>query len=70
VAIRSYPACPVLPILVGVGNCRQLGITEAEADKEVVELSGVTAVGNLARELGQKMPTDSRAGVEKSAVVF
>jgi uncharacterized membrane protein len=39
--------------------CRQLGITEAEADKEVVELSGVTAVDNLARELGQKMPSDS-----------
>jgi uncharacterized membrane protein len=39
--------------------CRQLGITEAEADKEAVELSGVTAVDNLARELGQKMPSDS-----------
>jgi uncharacterized membrane protein len=39
--------------------CRQLGITEADADKEIVELSGITAVDNLARELDQKMPTDT-----------
>jgi uncharacterized membrane protein len=39
--------------------CRQLGITEADADKEIVELSGITAVDNLARELDHKMPTDT-----------
>jgi uncharacterized membrane protein len=38
--------------------CRRLGIKEGDADTEVVELSGVTAVDNLARELHQKMPTD------------
>ena len=39
--------------------CRQLGIIEGDADTEVVELSGVTAVDNLARDLQQKMPTDA-----------
>ena len=38
--------------------CRRLGIKEGDADTEVVELSGVTAVDNLARELDQKMPAD------------
>jgi uncharacterized membrane protein len=39
--------------------CRRLGIMEADADKEIVELSGITAVDNLARDLNQKMPTDT-----------
>jgi uncharacterized membrane protein len=39
--------------------CRQLDIKEAEADKEVLELSNVTAVKNLARELNEKLPADS-----------
>jgi uncharacterized membrane protein len=38
--------------------CRRLGIEEAEADKEVSELSHVTAVENLAQELHSKIPTD------------
>lgn len=38
--------------------CRRLGIEEAEMDKEVIELSDVTAVENLARELDEKIPTD------------
>src|SRR5689334_16275128 len=38
--------------------CRRLGIEEAEADREVSELSHVTAVENLARELHSKIPTD------------
>jgi uncharacterized membrane protein len=36
--------------------CRHLGIREAELDAEVVELSSVTAVDNLAHELDQKLP--------------
>ncbi len=36
--------------------CRRLGITEADTDREVVELSSVTAVDNIARELEQKLP--------------
>ncbi|MGI9070843.1 MAG: DUF1003 domain-containing protein [Bryobacteraceae bacterium] len=36
--------------------CRHLGITEAEQDAEVLELSSVTAVDNLAHELNQKLP--------------
>jgi uncharacterized membrane protein len=38
--------------------CRRLGIEEAETDKEVSELSHVTAVENLAQELHSKIPTD------------
>ncbi len=36
--------------------CKKLEIREAESDAEVRELSEVTAVGNLARELANKMP--------------
>jgi uncharacterized membrane protein len=39
--------------------CRRLGIEEVETDKEVSELSHVTAVENLAQELHSKIPTDS-----------
>jgi uncharacterized membrane protein len=38
--------------------CRRLGIEEAESDREVSELSHVTAVENLAQELHSKIPTD------------
>lgn len=38
--------------------CRRLGIEEAEADREIAELSNVTAVENLAYELEQKIPTE------------
>ncbi|MFL6351842.1 MAG: DUF1003 domain-containing protein [Bryobacteraceae bacterium] len=38
--------------------CRNLGIAEAERDAEVIELSNVTAVDNLAHELDQKLPKD------------
>jgi uncharacterized membrane protein len=38
--------------------CRHLGISEAEQDAEVIELSNVTAVDNLAHELDQKLPRD------------
>jgi uncharacterized membrane protein len=38
--------------------CRHLGIREAEQDAEVVELSSVTAVDNLAHELDEKLPRD------------
>jgi len=38
--------------------CQRLGIEEAEADREVSELSHATAVENLARELDSKIPTD------------
>ncbi|MGI8959084.1 MAG: DUF1003 domain-containing protein [Bryobacteraceae bacterium] len=38
--------------------CQHLGIAEAERDAEVVELSTVTAVDNLAHELDQKLPKD------------
>ena len=36
--------------------CQRLGIRDAEADREVEELSGHTAVESLARELEQKIP--------------
>ncbi len=36
--------------------CRHLGIEEADKDSEVVELSNVTAVENLAHDLGKKIP--------------
>jgi uncharacterized membrane protein len=39
--------------------CRRLGIEEAEADREIAELSDVTAVENLAHELHEKIPTDN-----------
>lgn len=39
--------------------CRQLDIREAETDKEVVELSNITAVDHLARELNEKLPSES-----------
>ncbi len=38
--------------------CRKLEIREADLDSEVVELSNVTAVGTLARELSEKMPLE------------
>jgi uncharacterized membrane protein len=38
--------------------CRRLGIQEADADREIAELSDVTAVENLAHELHEKIPTD------------
>jgi uncharacterized membrane protein len=39
--------------------CARLGIVEASQDEEVAELSSVTAVGNIAREISQRMPTGS-----------
>lgn len=36
--------------------CKRLGITEIEMDEEIGELSRVTAVDNLAHEVGQNMP--------------
>jgi hypothetical protein len=36
-----------------------LGIEEAEADREIAELSDVTAVENLAHDLQEKIPTDN-----------
>lgn len=36
--------------------CKKLDILEAEVDSELRELSEITAVGNLARELTEKMP--------------
>ncbi len=36
--------------------CRHLGIEEAEDDREVAELSNITAVDNLAHELDKKIP--------------
>ncbi|MBV8867748.1 MAG: DUF1003 domain-containing protein [Acidobacteriaceae bacterium] len=38
--------------------CQRLGIEEANADQEVLELSNITAVGNLARQLEEKMPIE------------
>jgi uncharacterized membrane protein len=38
--------------------CAHLGIKEALDDQDVIELSSVTAVGNIARELDKKMPKD------------
>jgi uncharacterized membrane protein len=39
--------------------CARLNIEEAAQDKEVAELSSVTAVGNLAREIDQRIPKDA-----------
>jgi uncharacterized membrane protein len=39
--------------------CKQLGIPEADVDSEVVELSNVTAVDRLAREVTEKMPPET-----------
>lgn len=39
--------------------CQRLGIREGETDPEVIELSQVTAIDNLARELEQKLPSDT-----------
>ena len=39
--------------------CQRLGIEEVEFDREVAELSDVTAIDNLARELHNKMPSDN-----------
>lgn len=39
--------------------CRRLEIAEADSDTEVAELSNVTAVENLAHELGKKLPAGS-----------
>lgn len=36
--------------------CEKLDIREAEADREVEELSNVTAVDNIAHELSQRLP--------------
>lgn len=38
--------------------CQRLGIKEIEMDEEVRELSTVTAVDNLAHEVGQNMPKE------------
>lgn len=38
--------------------CQRLGIKEVESDQELAELSDITAVENLARELNEKIPTD------------
>jgi len=38
--------------------CRRLGVSEADSDAEVVELSHATAIDNLARELESKIPND------------
>lgn len=38
--------------------CDRLGITEAASDQEVSELSAVTAVGNIAREVIEQMPKE------------
>jgi uncharacterized membrane protein len=39
--------------------CRRLGIEEAEADREIAELSDVTAVENLAHQLHEQIPADN-----------
>lgn len=39
--------------------CSHLGIKEVESDQEVEELSNVTAVDTLARELNEKMSADN-----------
>lgn len=38
--------------------CRRLGIEEADSDPETIELSQVTAIDNLAHELGERLPTE------------
>ena len=38
--------------------CQRLGIEGIETDREIAELSNLTAVENLAQELQQKIPTD------------
>src|SRR5690242_2410703 len=39
--------------------CARLGLEEASQDREVAELSSVTAVGNIAREIDKRMPKDT-----------
>jgi uncharacterized membrane protein len=39
--------------------CKRLGIDEADTDRDVVELSNLTAVDNLAHELQEKIPMDN-----------
>jgi uncharacterized membrane protein len=39
--------------------CKRLGINEADTDREVVELSNLTAVDNLAHDLREKIPMDN-----------
>ncbi len=39
--------------------CARLDIKEADEDKEVAELSAVTAVGNIARELDEHLPKNA-----------
>jgi uncharacterized membrane protein len=39
--------------------CARLDVKEASQDHEVAELSCVTAVGNIAREIDQRMPKDA-----------
>ena len=38
--------------------CQRLGIYQADQDQDVVELSNVTAVDNLARDLAAKLPSE------------
>jgi uncharacterized membrane protein len=38
--------------------CQRLGIEGIETDREIAELSNLTAVENLAQELQEKIPTD------------
>jgi uncharacterized membrane protein len=39
--------------------CERLEIVEASEDQEVAELSSVTAVGNIAHEIRERMPKDA-----------
>ena len=39
--------------------CRRLGITDGDIDREVIELSNVTAVDRLAREVTEKIPDEA-----------
>jgi uncharacterized membrane protein len=38
--------------------CAHLGLKEAAEDRDAIELSSVTAVGNIAHELDEKMPKE------------
>lgn len=39
--------------------CERLNISEVDSDEEVTELSEVTAVGNIAREVNRNVPIDT-----------
>ncbi len=39
--------------------CRHLGIEQADSDPETIELSQITAIDNLAHELGERLQSDS-----------